>query len=385
MITKRGIGKFRAVVQAASTILLNSYWKVLLVFGLYQGPLKMICVPVLNCYACPAAVGACPIGTIQHFFTIGAVPFYALGVILLTGVLVGRATCGWLCPFGFLQEILYKIPTKKMTIPVWTRGIKYVILVVFVIVLPLTLGVTTDEEGSHHLSFSRDSVRQPWFCKLVCPAGTLEGGIPTVVADPNVRMMLYDTSVRESVRRSIELLESEEYEEREEAFSRLQSITQQDFGYSPALPPLYQPEPIQKWQTWYNSHSQGFVKFKGWLFVWKIFFLIILLIAIITVKRFFCCVLCPLGAIFGIFNAISGIKISLKKKECPRCNLCRPMCPVDIEPFKDYDSPECIRCYNCTTCDALQLSTIFDNNASKEPAAFKGEQQKSENVIDHQE
>ena len=32
---------------------------------LYQGPLKNLCVPGLNCYSCPGALGSCPIGAMQ--------------------------------------------------------------------------------------------------------------------------------------------------------------------------------------------------------------------------------------------------------------------------------------------------------------------------------
>ena len=362
MIPRNSTLKIRVVIQALSTLLLNSYWRILLVFGLYQGPLKYVCFPVLNCYACPSAMVACPIGSIQHFLTLGVFPFYALGVLVLVGVLLGRATCGWLCPFGFLQEILYKIPTKKAQLPRWTRSIKYIILVLFVILLPLTLGVRINQDGTQSWSFSPDSVRQPWFCKLLCPAGTLEGGIPFVAVDSDVRTMLYDTGIQVTLQQAVYNLESESLEERQDAILALKKVAGEDFGYEPALPPLLQSESIGQWHTWLATHGSGFTKFKGWLFVWKVSILVVLIAVIISSKRFFCRVLCPLGAIFGIFNSFSGLKLNLKKKACVTCNLCRPVCPVDIKPQTDYDSPECIRCFDCTSCDAIRLTTILDEN-----------------------
>ena len=51
---------------------------------------------------------------------------------------------------------------------------KYLILLVFVLLLPL---YAVDFLGQG----------QPWFCKLICPAGTLEAGIPLVLANDGLR------------------------------------------------------------------------------------------------------------------------------------------------------------------------------------------------------
>ena len=51
----------------------------------------------------------------------------------------GRLICGFLCPFGWFQELLHKIPTKKFSTKKlhFLTYLKYVILVVFVILLPI--------------------------------------------------------------------------------------------------------------------------------------------------------------------------------------------------------------------------------------------------------
>lgn len=123
--------------------------------------LKFLPCPVFNCYACPWAVFACPIGTLQHFVIIGAVPFFTLGILGLVGSAVGRWTCGWLCPFGFLQDMLAKVPLPKFSIPEKLGYLRYVVLVVLVLILPFWL-------------------KEPWFSKL-CPQGTLEAAIPVVL------------------------------------------------------------------------------------------------------------------------------------------------------------------------------------------------------------
>ncbi len=134
----------------------------------------------MNCYSCPGALGACPIGSMQAF--LGArhpkFAFYVLGYLSIIGVLVGRFICGWLCLFGLIQELLYAIPTKKITLPErldrWMRKLKYVFLLVFVILLPIIL---RDEFG----------MSAPYFCKWVCPVGMLEGGIPLVALNEPLR------------------------------------------------------------------------------------------------------------------------------------------------------------------------------------------------------
>lgn len=148
---------------------------------LYRGTLKSVCVPGLNCYSCPAAAGSCPIGSLQA--VIGSpkyhVSYYIVGILIFLGVLLGRVVCGFLCPFGWFQELLHKIPTKKFS----TRRLhiltylKYGILAVFVIVLPMTV---VNEVG----------LGDPFFCKYVCPAGILEGGIPLSLANESIRASL---------------------------------------------------------------------------------------------------------------------------------------------------------------------------------------------------
>ncbi len=153
---------------------------------IYQGSAKGVCVPVLNCYSCPAAMGACPVGALQNSlanlranvslarYHLG---LYVIGSIALAGSLVGRIPCGWLCPFGWLQELLYKVPFPKIKIPYLLTYLRYLILAVFVIGMPL---LVLDVAG----------YGQTWFCKLICPAGTLEAGVPLVAASAALRHQL---------------------------------------------------------------------------------------------------------------------------------------------------------------------------------------------------
>ena len=150
---------------------------------LYQGPLKHFCVPGMNCYSCPGALGSCPIGALQAVLNERhrRFPFYVLGWMIFVGAAVGRFICGWLCLFGLLQELLYKIPVRKVRVadkvdrPL--RYLKYIVLAVLVVGLPL-------------LYRTRYGAGDPFFCKYVCPVGTLEGGIPLVLLNDALRSTL---------------------------------------------------------------------------------------------------------------------------------------------------------------------------------------------------
>ena len=196
----------RLWVQVLFTALTNGYVIGFTEGKIYRGTSKKLCVPGLNCYSCPGAVGSCPIGSLQA--VLGSknykFSFYVIGFLMIFGSLMGRFVCGWLCPFGLVQDLLHKIPfikkIKKVPFDRYLRYLKYVILVVFVIAMPLLL-VGESGYGS------------PWFCKLICPSGTLLGGIPLVAKNPGhtahsasiyvhlVRFMVFSTGFHSTITR----------------------------------------------------------------------------------------------------------------------------------------------------------------------------------------
>ena len=272
---------FRHTIQALWALLINSYLVGFATGKIYQGPLKNLCVPGLNCYSCPGALGSCPIGSLQAVLSSKnyKFAFYVAGFLMFIGALVGRFVCGWLCPFGLIQELLHKIPfVKKIkTFPgdKILRKLKYVILIVFVILMPLFV---VDLLGNG----------TPYFCKLICPAGTLEGGIPLVFAN-----------------------------------EALQSVV-------------------------------------GWLYTWKLAILIVTIVLSILIYRPFCKYICPLGAVYAVFNPISVLKYRVDKEKCVDCGKCTEVCKMQVEPLKNINSTECIRCGACkNSCPTGAISCGF--------------------------
>ena len=170
-------------IQALWAFLTNSHVSGFVTGKIYTGKLKNVCVPGLNCYSCPGAVGACPIGSLQA--VVGSwnfkMAYYVIGFLIFIGAIFGRLICGFLCPFGLIQDLLNKIPFPKkirtFKVDKLLRKLKYVIFAVFVILLPMFL-VDIMGQGA------------PYFCKLICPAGTLEGGIPLALLNKSMRSAL---------------------------------------------------------------------------------------------------------------------------------------------------------------------------------------------------
>ena len=166
----------RRLIQVYTALLYNAYIKGFAEGEIYTGVLKNACVPGLNCYSCPGAISACPLGSLQNAISASAdrPAFYVIGIILLFGMFLGRVICGFLCPFGLIQELLHKVPVKKLKKSKITQKltwIKYVILGIFVVVIPLFFGLRKQP--------------LPAFCKYICPAGTLEGALMLMLHPDN--------------------------------------------------------------------------------------------------------------------------------------------------------------------------------------------------------
>lgn len=283
----------RRLIQLYAALLTNANVKGFFTGKIYTGDTKKVCAPGLNCYSCPGAVGACPLGALQDSLAQSGktAPAYIFGILIMFGLLLGRMICGFLCPFGLIQELLYKIRTPKLRKNRFTRVLsyfKYVLLVILIAVPLIYAGI-------------------PSFCKYVCPAGTLEGAVSLLA----------------------------------------------------------------------NIQNSDFYGMLGYLFTWKFCLAVAMVVASIFVYRFFCRFICPLGAIYSLFNKVSLMGVKLDKDKCIDCGLCVQGCKMDIKHVGDH---ECIQCGECISVCPVQAiswkgSKIFLKNTTPlgQPVPVQGE------------
>lgn len=271
----------RKLIQLYAALLFNANFKGFSSGNIYQGKTKKVCMPGLNCYSCPGAVTACPLGSLQGSFSADRSTLYYIGgIILLYCFLFGRMICGWLCPFGLIQELLYKIKTPKLKKNPVTRILsffKYFVLVFFVFIVPIIYAF-------------RDTPL-PAFCKYICPAGTLEGGIGLLS----------------------------------------------------------------------NKVNESYFSMLGPLFTWKFIILVSVSVACIFIFRMFCRFICPLGALYGLFNKISVFGVKVDNDKCTFCNRCINRCKMDIKYVGD---AECISCGECVNVCPTKAITWKCGNKS---------------------
>ena len=264
----------RKLMQLYFALLFNANLKGFFTGNIYQGSTKQFCAPGINCYSCPGAIGACPLGSLQGAFSADrSTLWYVGGILLLYAMMFGRMICGWLCPFGLVQELAYKVKSPKLKKSPVTRLLsyfKYAVLVFFVVIVPVLYAL-------------RDTPL-PAFCKYICPAGTLEGGIGLLS----------------------------------------------------------------------NAVNESYFSMLGPLFTWKFLLLVSILVGCVFIFRLFCRFICPLGALYGLFNKLSFFGIRVEKSKCTDCGLCNTHCKVDIKRPGD---AECISCGECATvCPTKAIS-----------------------------
>ncbi|MCY2926996.1 MAG: 4Fe-4S binding protein [Planctomycetota bacterium] len=143
-------------------------WVQTAMLGVWLAPLStwLARVPscVFHCYACPLASLACPVGVVANFSAWHVFPYMAVGMLLAVGAGVGSLVCGWACPFGYIQDLLERLPLPKFRLPNWTGYGRYVMLLGAVILVPYFWG------EAHALFICR-----------ICPAGALEAAVPRMV------------------------------------------------------------------------------------------------------------------------------------------------------------------------------------------------------------
>jgi len=251
------------------TILFNSYFAVFTTRQIYGGPFRNICVPGLNCHACPSATMGCPIGMMQHFAAAHRFPWFLIGFLAIIGLISGRFTCGWLCPFGLLQDVMNAFKKCRVRFPRSLTAFKYVVLVGLVIIIP-------------YFTYNH------WFSRL-CPCGALIAAIPWALWNP--------------------------------------------------IDPIFGTVVI----------APDAIGSLFWLKIWILGFFLVLFLFL---KRPFCRTICPLGAIYALFNRISLVSLRVKGT-CTDCGMCQTVCPMELKASSEINSENCIKCMECLQCEHI--------------------------------
>lgn len=267
----------RKLIQLYSALLYNAHLRGFIDGEIFQGNSKAVCVPGFNCYSCPGAVGACPLGSLQNSLAYSGhrAGWYVLGILMIFGLILGRTICGWLCPLGLIQELLHKIPTPKIRKSRVTRALsylKYVILAIFVVAIPMWYGI-------------RHDLAVPGFCKYICPAGTLEGAMGLLS----------------------------------------------------------------------NPKNSGYFSMLNIFFTRKFVIMLIIGTCCVFCYRSFCRFICPLGAIYGLFNKLALVSVKVDETRCNGCGACVRTCQMDVRHVGDHECINCAKCMNVCAQNALSF------------------------------
>lgn len=269
-------------------------------FGFEPLPLLL---PVLQSLGSPAKTVGDAFAVTQYMLYETVFPWLPLASFLIAAVLLGRMLCGWVCPFGFIQEILGYVKRKHKEISPRTHkdmiNLKYIILGI-VLFISITVSATAVMGIGQSYKDALGVFAQAPFNAL-SPHDTLFAILPT---------MTFNAFTAEAPFADI-------------------------LGAIATLPPLF----------WARLIILGLV----------------IAFAVYT-PRSFCKYLCPVGAIMALLNHFSFLGLKRDVVHCTKegCRSCVEACPMKVPildlPWKKFTHPECIYCLECV--DACSAKAI---------------------------
>ncbi len=347
----RSVRNYTMIVAA---VLLN-----LKLFGL---SLRSVCAPGFNCHGCAWATCACPIGTASFGLGLRTLPAFAIGSMLAVGVVLGRLVCGYACPFGLLQDGLYRIPARKIDLPKFLRWGKYLALALLVVGLPLRSGFTlanaplkvgTPTVNAGGGGMITVDVELTNLGDKPLEGVTLEGIFLDQENDEEIERIEQvfpgltippGETVKAPTFEVANLLDQGEF-----LLTSPQSAIEQEYGYyyckycpngtlTAMVPALLSGSSPEDKATVYIIGGERLL---------RIGILVAFLVLMALVSRPFCRIFCPLGAVYGLFNRAALLRIVVDKDKCVRCGRCDQFCPVGLDVEKEAGGPECIYCGEC--------------------------------------
>lgn len=253
-------------------------------------PIIPLTLPILFSSGIPNRTVEEALSVIQRMIYDAVFPWLPLASIILFGVLSGRVLCGWICPLGFIQDILAISKVKRIEVSSKTHrglvGIKYVILTL-TLLISISFSLAQFSETGRTYREMLGIFAQAPFTSL-SPSDTLLATLPRLLSD--IALSIYS-----------------------------------GFNYSLIKP----------------------------LLITRIIILIAVLALAIYVPRAWCRYLCPQGAFSAIASRFSLLGLRRDPVRCfrARCHTCEDVCPMKVpilsQPREKFTDPECIYCLKC--------------------------------------
>jgi ferredoxin len=338
----------RVYSSAISAWVLN-----LKLFGL---SLRSVCGPAMNCHGCPWSTTACPIGVMAYGSAMHAFPAMAVGLILAVGVICGRLVCSFVCPFGLLQDLLYRLPSPKFSLQPWLRYGKYAALVLLVVALPFWLGFgvngafmavdkpKVDKAGAElkvTLTVSNPSlepVKGPTVAIVYrdktsnAELARFPQSFPELTVPPGESLALPAFTVPNRLAEADLVAESSQAEVRQDIPLTYYCSTCPVGTLEASLPAMASAD-----------NRSGYLGRK-WV---RLAILGFFLAAMVFISRPYCRTFCPLGAIYALTSWAALSRVRLKPGACVQCGACSRVCPIDLDVPREVGGPECIACGDC--------------------------------------
>ena len=262
-------------------------------------------LPVLNSSGTTQKTIGDAFAAMQTQFYQAIFPWIPIAAFLIFAVFLGRATCGWICPYGFLQDVLGVFKRKHTEFSPRAHeqflNIKYAILAIAIIIVIL-LGITTATGVGTGYKDTLGFFGEAPF-NFFSPADTLLAIIPKMALDAQYALL-------------------------QESFTTVLGG-------------------IASWS----------------LLLWVRFAILAVVIAFaVYTPRSWCRYLCPHGAILAFLNRFSFLGLKRTAIQCTKatCRECVKVCPMRVPildlPWEKFSDPECIYCMKCV--DACSTKAI---------------------------
>ncbi len=283
----------RKIVQLLSFMLF-----VAVLFGL--GPFPVVLPVVFTLGLQQQAIGDA-LAMLQVMLSNLIFPWTPLASFLIVAAFLGRALCGWVCPFGLVQDVMGYI--KKRTLEVsmkthkWMVNIKYLVLAIILLISGSFAALLALESGGSFSSALGIFATTPF--NALSPADTLFAVIPTGIFN---------------------------------LYSNVPSFVAEALAVRPLL--------------WARFVVLGIV------FVLAVY-----------VPRSWCRYLCPHAAFLAIFSRFSFLGLKRDPLKCTKvgCGDCVAVCPMKVPildlPWEKFTHSECIYCLKCVESCTMKAIT----------------------------